>query len=70
MFIYGTNEFQTQACWNINQCECWCMPRASIDGVCDVTSHKGYRLFKLASKGRCFIALNVTDLLLEANFMD
>ena len=43
------------------------MPSASVDGVCDVTSQKGYRLFKLASKGRCFIALNVTGSLSEAN---
>ena len=64
MFVYGTNEFGKQRCWKINQCECWCMPSASVDGVCDVTSQKGYRLFKLASKGRCFIALNVTDSLL------
>ena len=72
MFNYGTNEFGKQRCWKINQCECWCMPSTSIDGVCDVTRIPlgGYRLFKLASKGRCFIALNVTGSLSEANFMD
>ena len=69
MFVYGTNEFLKQRCWKINQCECWCMPSASKDGVCDVTSQKGYRLFKLASKGRCFIALNVTGSLSEANLI-
>ena len=69
MFNYGTNEFGKQRCWKINQCECWCMPSTSIDGVCDVTRIPlgGYRLFKLASKGRCFIALNVTGSLSEAN---
>ena len=69
MFNYGTNEFGKQRCWKINQCECWCMPSASRDGVCDVTSQKGYRLFKLASKGRCFIALNVTDSLLDKTWI-
>ena len=52
MFTYGTNEFQTQRCYDINQCECYCWPGASMDGVCDRKSHKGYRLYKLASKGR------------------
>ena len=65
MFTYGTNEFEMRRCYDINQCECYCWPGASIDGVCAHSSHKGYRLYKFASKGRCFIALNVTDSLLE-----
>ena len=70
MFTYGTNEFQKQRCWGINQCECYCWPGASIDGVCDRSSHKGYNLYKLASKGRSSGVSNVTNTLLEAYFID
>ena len=58
LFAYGTNEFGTQRCKNVNQCSCICWTIGGSDGVCEHCRHAGYRLYKISSTGR-FILFNM-----------
>ena len=45
MFIFGTNDFGTNRCYD-DGCECFCETSASPIGSCNTISHEGYRLYK------------------------
>ena len=46
LFAFGTNDFGTDRCDNVDGCTCLCETSATEEGICNTESHNGYRLYK------------------------